>query len=79
MEKLALNGIPSIIRIIQEIEDISVPISHLLATAIGYKDYRNFKGLIEKAQKLCAQNSARFLFFSLFLWQGTDTPSKGSS
>ena len=22
-----------------------------LATAIGYKDYRNFKGLIEKAQK----------------------------
>ena len=54
-----MNGIPSIIRIIQEKEDISVPISHLLATAIGYKDYRNFKGLIEKAQKLCAQNNAK--------------------
>ena len=30
-----------------------------LATAIGYKDYRNFKGLIDKAQKLCAQNNAK--------------------
>ena len=30
-----------------------------LATAIGYKDYRNFKGLIEKARKLCAQNNAK--------------------
>ena len=30
-----------------------------LATAIGYKDYRNFKGSIEKAQKLCAQNNAK--------------------
>ena len=30
-----------------------------LSTAIGYKDYRNFKGLIEKAQKLCAQNNAK--------------------
>ena len=30
-----------------------------LATAIGYKDFRNFKGLIEKAQKLCAQNNAK--------------------
>ena len=67
MEKLALNGIPSIIRIIQEKEDISVPISHLLATAIGY---RNFKGLIEKAQKLCAQNSARFLFSHFFCGKG---------
>ena len=30
-----------------------------LAAAIGYKDYRNFKGLIEKAQKLCVQNNAK--------------------
>ena len=30
-----------------------------LATAIGYKDFRNFKGLIEKARKLCAQNNAK--------------------
>lgn len=30
-----------------------------LATAIGYKDFRNFKGLIEKAQKLCLQNNAK--------------------
>ena len=30
-----------------------------LATAIGYKDFRNFKGLIEKAQKLCTQNKAK--------------------
>jgi len=30
-----------------------------LATAIGYKDFRNFKGLIEKAQKLCIQNNAK--------------------
>ena len=30
-----------------------------LATAIGYKDYRNFKGLIEKAQDLCTQNNAK--------------------
>lgn len=30
-----------------------------LATAIGYKDFRNFKGLIEKAQKLCTQNNAK--------------------
>ena len=30
-----------------------------LATAIGYKDYRNFKGLIEKAQELCTQNNAK--------------------
>ena len=70
MEKLALNGIPSIIRIIQEKEDISVPISHLLATAIGYKNYRNFKGLIEKAQKLCAQNSAHLLFSHFFCGKG---------
>ena len=40
------------------------------ATAIGYKDYRNFKGLIEKAQKLCAQNSARFLFSHFFCGKG---------
>lgn len=30
-----------------------------LGTAIGYKDYRNFKGLIEKAQNLCTQNNAK--------------------
>ena len=30
-----------------------------LATAIGYKDFRNFKGLIEKARILCAQNNAK--------------------
>lgn len=30
-----------------------------LATAVGYKDYRNFKGLIEKAQKLCVENNAK--------------------
>ena len=30
-----------------------------LATAIGYKDVRNFKGLIEKARILCAQNNAK--------------------
>lgn len=30
-----------------------------LAAAIVYKDYRNFKGLIEKAQKLCTQNNAK--------------------
>ncbi len=30
-----------------------------LATAIGYKDFRNFKGHIEKAQKLCIQNNAK--------------------
>ena len=30
-----------------------------LASAIGYKDFRNFKGLIEKTQKLCAQNNAK--------------------
>ena len=30
-----------------------------LATAVGYKDFRNFKGLIEKAQKLCTQNNAK--------------------
>ena len=30
-----------------------------LATAIGYKDFRDFKALIEKAQKLCVENNAR--------------------
>lgn len=30
-----------------------------LATAVGYKDYRNFKGLIEKAQNLCIENNAK--------------------
>jgi len=30
-----------------------------LAVAIGYKDYRNFKGIIEKAQQLCRNNSAK--------------------
>ena len=30
-----------------------------LSTAIGYKDFRNFKGLIEKARILCAQNNAK--------------------
>ena len=30
-----------------------------LASAIGYKDFRNFKGLIEKAQKLCIENNAK--------------------
>ena len=30
-----------------------------LANAIGYKDYRNFKGVIEKAQQLCKDNHAR--------------------
>ena len=30
-----------------------------LAAAIDYKDFRNFKGLIEKAQKLCVQNNAK--------------------
>lgn len=30
-----------------------------LATAVGYKDFRNFKGLIEKAQNLCIENNAR--------------------
>lgn len=29
-----------------------------LAVAVGYKDYRNFKGIIEKAQQLCRDNSA---------------------
>ncbi len=29
-----------------------------VATAVDYKDYRNFKGLIEKAQKLCEENNA---------------------
>ena len=29
-----------------------------LAAAFGYKDFRNFKSLIEKAQKLCVQNNA---------------------
>ncbi|MBR6032039.1 MAG: hypothetical protein IKP36_08790 [Bacteroidaceae bacterium] len=30
-----------------------------LAIAVGYKDYRNFKGIIEKAQKLCVENIAK--------------------
>lgn len=30
-----------------------------LATAIGYKDFRNFKGLIEKARRLCVENNAK--------------------
>ena len=30
-----------------------------LATAVGYKDFRNFKGLVEKAQKLCVENNAK--------------------
>ena len=30
-----------------------------LAVAIGYKDYRNFKGIIEKSQQLCRDNSAK--------------------
>lgn len=30
-----------------------------LATAVGYKDFRNFKGLIEKSQKLCVENNAK--------------------
>ena len=30
-----------------------------LSTAIGYKDFRNFKGLIEKARILCTQNNAK--------------------
>jgi len=30
-----------------------------LAVAIGYKDYRNFKGIIERAQQLCRDNSAK--------------------
>lgn len=29
-----------------------------LATAIGYKDFRNFKGIVEKARKLCKDNNA---------------------
>ena len=29
-----------------------------LAVAFGYKDYRNFKSIVEKAQKLCADNNA---------------------
>ena len=29
-----------------------------LAAVIGYKDYRNFKGVIEKAQRLCKDNNA---------------------
>ena len=29
-----------------------------LAEAIGYKDYRNFKGIIEKAQQLCQNNNS---------------------
>ncbi len=27
-----------------------------LSAAIGYKDFRNFRRLIEKAQKLCVDN-----------------------
>jgi hypothetical protein len=30
-----------------------------LSAAIGYKDFRNFKRLIEKAQKLCVDNNAK--------------------
>ena len=30
-----------------------------LAAAVGYKDYRNFKSIIEKAQLLCRDNSAK--------------------
>ena len=30
-----------------------------LAVAVGYKDYRNFKGIIEKAQQLCRDHSAK--------------------
>ena len=30
-----------------------------MATAIGYKDYRNFKSVIDKAQLLCKDNNAR--------------------
>lgn len=30
-----------------------------LATAMDYKDYWNFKGLIEEAQKLFSQNNAK--------------------
>ncbi len=30
-----------------------------LAVAIGYKDYRNFKGIIEKDQQLCRDNGAK--------------------
>lgn len=29
-----------------------------LATAIGYRDFRNFKGIVEKARKLCKDNNA---------------------
>lgn len=29
-----------------------------LAAAFGYKDYRNFKAIVEKAQKLSADNNA---------------------
>jgi len=29
-----------------------------LAAVVGYKDYRNFKGVIEKAQRLCKDNNA---------------------
>lgn len=29
-----------------------------LATAIAYKDFRNFKGIVEKARKLCKDNNA---------------------
>lgn len=29
-----------------------------LAAAFGYKDYRNFKAIVEKAQKLCVDNNA---------------------
>ena len=36
-----------------------------LATAVGYKDYRNFKGLIEKAQKLCVKTTLKQRTISL--------------
>ena len=30
-----------------------------VANTVGYKDFRNFKGLIEKARNLCIENSAK--------------------